>query len=88
MKRRAISYVLSQQRSDGSWYGSWGVCFTYGTWFGLEALAADGRTYANDENVRRACLFLASKQRADGGWGETYEVITGSLSILQRSIVW
>lgn len=23
-------------------YGSWGVCFTYGTWFGIEALAAVG----------------------------------------------
>jgi squalene cyclase len=33
-------YVMSIQRPDGSWYGSWGVCFTYGTWFGVEALAA------------------------------------------------
>lgn len=33
-------YILSIQRLDGSWYGSWGVCFTYGTWFGVEALAA------------------------------------------------
>jgi len=24
---------------------SWGVCYTYGTWFGLEALAAMGRRY-------------------------------------------
>lgn len=24
------------QRPDGSWYGSWGICFTYGTWFGIE----------------------------------------------------
>jgi hypothetical protein len=22
------------QRGDGSWYGSWGVCFTYAIWFG------------------------------------------------------
>lgn len=28
------AYVERVQRSDGSWYGSWGVCFTYGTWFG------------------------------------------------------
>jgi squalene cyclase len=33
-------YILSIQRPDGSWYGSWGVCFTYGIWFGVEALAA------------------------------------------------
>lgn len=25
-------------------YGSWGVCFTYGTWFGIEALAAVGES--------------------------------------------
>lgn len=24
---------------------SWGVCFTYGTWFGLEAFACMGQVY-------------------------------------------
>ena len=47
---------------------SWGVCFTYGTWFGLEALACMGRrydlgyifykrvslTYGNDPNLYNA----------------------------------
>ena len=28
-------------------YGSWGVCFTYGTWFGVEALTALGETFTN-----------------------------------------
>ena len=28
------AWVLQDQRSDGSWYASWGVCFTYGAWFG------------------------------------------------------
>lgn len=28
-------FIKSIQRSDGSWYGSWGNCFTYGTWFGI-----------------------------------------------------
>ena len=27
-------YIEGQQRPDGSWYGSWAVCFTYATWFG------------------------------------------------------
>ena len=27
-------YILAEQRPDGSWYASWGVCFTYGAWFG------------------------------------------------------
>ena len=28
------AFVERVQRADGSWYGSWGVCFTYGAWFG------------------------------------------------------
>ena len=31
---RGKKYILGQQRADGSWYGSWGVCFTYAAWFG------------------------------------------------------
>src|SRR5579863_1456911 len=38
--KRGIQFILSQQRDDGSWYGSWAVCFTYGTWFAIEALSA------------------------------------------------
>lgn len=33
---------LTPQRRDGSWYGSWACCFTYGTWFGVEGLVAAG----------------------------------------------
>jgi len=36
------SFLKSIQRSDGSWYGSWGTCFTYGTWFGIEGLICAG----------------------------------------------
>lgn len=32
----AIKYLKSSQRPDGSWYGSWGICFTYGAMFALE----------------------------------------------------
>mmetsp|Transcript_24175 Transcript_24175/g.67231 ORF Transcript_24175/g.67231 Transcript_24175/m.67231 type:complete len:765 (-) Transcript_24175:284-2578(-) len=69
---RGEKYILSVQRGDGSWYGSWGVCFTYGVWFGCEALAALGHTYITSEALRRACSFLLSKQCKDGGWGESY----------------
>ncbi len=48
------------------------MCFTYGAWFGCEALAAVGLDVANSEAQLRACEFLLSKQCADGGWGETY----------------
>jgi len=70
--RRGIMFIISIQREDGSWYGSWGVCFTYGTWFGVEALVAAGETVESSSPLRRACEFLLSKQRADGAWGESY----------------
>jgi hypothetical protein len=53
-------------------YGSWGVCFTYGTWFGILGLVAVGKTYQNCSRIRKACEFLLSKQLPSGGWGESY----------------
>ncbi|KAL4433229.1 hypothetical protein ABPG77_003277 [Micractinium sp. CCAP 211/92] len=70
--RRGVKYLKSIQRPDGSWYGNWGVCFTYGTWFGCCALASVGEGMANSSHARAACAFLLGKQRADGGWGESY----------------
>jgi len=72
VKETALQYIRRAQRPDGSWYGSWGICFTYGAMFALESLASVGETYANSERVRRACQFLISKQMDDGGWGESY----------------
>ncbi|PKI32995.1 hypothetical protein CRG98_046610 [Punica granatum] len=69
---KAISFIESIQLLDGSWYGSWGVCFTYGTWFGVKGLVAGGKTYENSSSIRRACNFLLSKQLDSGGWGESY----------------
>ena len=70
--RRGRAFVLSIQRPEGSWYGSWGVCFTYGTWFGCKALRATGDTAARSAAQRAALEFLLSKQQDDGGWGESY----------------
>ncbi|KAI8933438.1 hypothetical protein NX059_010052 [Plenodomus lindquistii] len=70
---RAVAYIRNAQRPDGSWYGSWGICFTYAGMFALESLACGGETYANSERVRRACQFFLDKQMEDGGWGETYK---------------
>ncbi|KAK4607134.1 hypothetical protein RGQ29_001095 [Quercus rubra] len=53
-------------------YGSWGVCFTYGGWFGIKGLVAAGRTYKNCSSIRKACNYLLSKELASGGWGESY----------------
>lgn len=72
-KARAVEYIRAAQRPDGSWYGSWGICFTYAGWFALESLACVGETYENSERVRRACRFFLDRQMSDGGWGETYK---------------
>uniref|UniRef100_A0A8C4W976 Terpene cyclase/mutase family member n=1 Tax=Gopherus evgoodei TaxID=1825980 RepID=A0A8C4W976_9SAUR len=74
--RKGLEFCRRVQRADGSWEGSWGVCFTYGTWFGLEAFACLEHTYQNGaacREVAQACQFLVSKQMEDGGWGEDFE---------------
>jgi squalene cyclase len=53
-------------------YGSWAVCFTYGTWFGVKGLVAAGKNFNNCSSIRQACDFLLSKQLPSGGWGESY----------------
>ncbi|PGH07301.1 lanosterol synthase [Blastomyces parvus] len=72
VKLKAVDYIRRSQRADGSWYGSWGVCFTYAAMFSLESLALAGETYENSPRVRRGCEFLVDKQMEDGGWGESY----------------
>lgn len=74
---RGARFIRRRQRQDGSWEGSWGVCFTYGTWFAVWGLrAASARP--DDPAIRRACRFLLARQNPDGGWGEDYQ------SCLQR----
>ncbi|NOR81527.1 MAG: hypothetical protein GQ529_11965, partial [Methyloprofundus sp.] len=73
---QGLQYIIKQQKQDGSWYGGWAVCFTYATWFAVEALV-QGSDYIDSslrkDSVNKACDFLISKQMSDGGWGETYE---------------
>ncbi|GAA5821464.1 hypothetical protein JCM10212_002119, partial [Sporobolomyces blumeae] len=70
---KAIRWIKDKQRPDGSWYGSWGICFTYATMFSIESLSLAGEHYSNSSNARKACEFLLSKQMEDGGWGESYK---------------
>ncbi|KAM0026767.1 putative baccharis oxide synthase [Helianthus debilis subsp. tardiflorus] len=68
----ACGFLEKMQMQDGSWYGEWGVCFTYGTYYALGGLAAAGKTYKNCQAIRKAVKFLLRIQMPDGGWGESY----------------
>ncbi|KAL1890916.1 Lanosterol synthase (Oxidosqualene--lanosterol cyclase) [Ceratocystis pirilliformis] len=71
--KHAVQWIKKDQRADGSWYGSWGICFTYAAMFATESLAHVGETYLTSADSKRACEFLLSKQREDGGWSESYK---------------
>jgi squalene-hopene/tetraprenyl-beta-curcumene cyclase len=67
---KAYRYLRSEQESDGSWFGRWGVNHIYGTAAVLPALAAIGEDM-NAQYVRRAADWLIAHQNDDGGWGES-----------------
>ncbi|KAJ1904634.1 hypothetical protein LPJ81_002382 [Coemansia sp. IMI 209127] len=68
----AIKYVLKAQRSDGSWYGSWGVCFTYASMFAMQSMACVDMYFDSCWEGMKACAFLIDRQNDDGGWGEAF----------------
>ncbi|NRD42969.1 2,3-oxidosqualene cyclase [Corallococcus exiguus] len=69
---RGADFLRRQQRPDGGWEGSWGVCFSYGTWFGVTGLVASGAG-TGDPALRKAVTFLKAHQREDGSWSETIQ---------------
>jgi len=66
---KAIDYLRSQQESDGSWYGRWGVNYVYGTWQVLRGLDAIGMS-SDEPFLQNARQWLEGAQNSDGGWGE------------------
>jgi squalene-hopene/tetraprenyl-beta-curcumene cyclase len=68
--RRAIEFIRTEQESDGSWFGRWGVNYIYGTMQVLRGLEAVG-VWNHEPYVQQAAEWLRSIQNPDGGWGET-----------------
>ncbi len=68
---RGARFIKSRQRPDGSFEGSWAVCFTYGTWFGVWGFLEAGESPGSPA-IQAACRFLMEHQNEDGGWGESY----------------
>lgn len=69
---RGRHHLLGRQREDGSFEGAWGICFTYGTFFGVWGLRAAGLGPSHPA-IARACDYLERVQLSDGGWGERAE---------------
>jgi squalene-hopene/tetraprenyl-beta-curcumene cyclase len=67
---RAVHYLLGQQKSNGSWYGRWGVNYIYGTFLAIRGLRASGSPHAGNA-IARAVRWLREVQNSDGGWGES-----------------
>jgi sporulenol synthase len=68
--KKAVRWLEKNQRSDGSWYGRWGICYLYGTWSAVTGLVAVGIT-ASHNSVKNAINWLKKIQNEDGGWGES-----------------
>ncbi|MGF1514392.1 MAG: squalene--hopene cyclase [Elainellaceae cyanobacterium] len=68
--RRSLGYLLSEQESDGAWFGRWGVNYIYGTSGVLAALALVWPE-RHQAAIERGSSWLVRCQNADGGWGET-----------------
>jgi squalene-hopene/tetraprenyl-beta-curcumene cyclase len=67
--RRGVSWLISEQEPDGSWFGRWGVNHVYGTGAAVPALIAAG-VAPGETCIRRALDWLENHQNEDGGWGE------------------
>jgi lanosterol synthase len=74
--QRGCKWLRRRQEADGSWRGTWGVNFLYGTLFGIRGLLA-AAVPAHDRRIRKACSWIMARQREDGGWGESH---TGCLT--------
>nr|WGT93813.1 mixed amyrin synthase [Codonopsis lanceolata] len=70
---KGIRFLEQKQFPDGSWYGYWGICFLYGTFFVVAGLSHAGQTYNDSKAIRKAVNFFLSTQNEEGGWGESIQ---------------
>lgn len=68
---RGTRFLLSRQRTDGAFPGSWGIFLTYGTFHAVRGLRAAGLP-PEHRALQRAAEWLTRHQKADGGWGEHF----------------
>lgn len=83
----ALKYLRHTQRSDGAWFGRWGVNYIYGTWCVISALAAlRDHGYAVQDMLDKGSEWLLGRQNNDGGWGETcYSYVDSSFAGVGQS---
>ncbi|MDO6658043.1 prenyltransferase/squalene oxidase repeat-containing protein [Anaerobacillus sp. 1_MG-2023] len=67
---RGVKWLVSNQESDGSWCGRWGICYVYGTWAAVTGLKAAGYS-SSFPAISKGLEFLKKIQQEDGGWGES-----------------
>lgn len=67
---KALQFILSEQESDGSWFGRWGVNYLYGTFLVLRGLQSMGM-WSHEPCILQATEWVRMVQNADGGWGES-----------------
>jgi squalene cyclase len=60
---RAVRFLRNAQLSDGSFLGTWGINFTYGSFLAVRGLRAAG-VGPHEPILVRAAAWLASVQRA------------------------
>ncbi|PGS49688.1 prenyltransferase/squalene oxidase repeat-containing protein [Bacillus sp. AFS041924] len=83
--KKTVDWLLKNQKSNGSWYGRWGICYIYGTWAAITGLRAVG-VPKNHAAIKKAEKWLVSIQNEDGGWGESgHSLVKGSYVSLKYS---
>ena len=68
--KESVDWLITNQKSDGSWYGRWGISYIYGTWAAVTGMRAVG-VPTNDPSIQKAIQWLLNIKQLDGGWGES-----------------